>query len=193
VGYGRPGQGRFEGHHLHAAGYLLLYLYATSLDVWASHCGVMSQKTEGYCWPTPKCRNLCGPYAFLEGKKAEKTSPRKSTPRTLKEVGQQYPPVIGTRAPRGHFPSIARTETRYRNQCTVGWLCGSFWTEASDDTRLCTKSPVRNLTHKSTFSMRPLQNSVSLPRRHNLPLPSRTHNCLIFKSYLSCMPEGPHG
>jgi hypothetical protein len=32
--------------------------------------------------------------AFFEGKKAEETSPRKSTPRTLKEVDQQYPPVI---------------------------------------------------------------------------------------------------
>jgi hypothetical protein len=29
--------------------------------------------------------------AFFEGKKAEETSPRKSTPRTLKEVDQQYP------------------------------------------------------------------------------------------------------
>jgi hypothetical protein len=27
----------------------------------------------------------------LEGKKAGETSPRKSTPRTLQEVGQQYP------------------------------------------------------------------------------------------------------
>src|SRR5262249_32053556 len=31
---------------------------------------------------------------FFEGKKAEETSSRKSTPRTLKEVDQQYPPVI---------------------------------------------------------------------------------------------------
>src|SRR5215471_8123008 len=29
-------------------------------------------------------------HAFLEGKKAGETSPRKSTPRTLKAVGQQY-------------------------------------------------------------------------------------------------------
>jgi hypothetical protein len=50
----------------------------------------------------------------------------------LHTYGRRKSPVIGTRAPRGHFPSIARTETRYRNQCTVGWLCGSFWTEASD-------------------------------------------------------------
>jgi hypothetical protein len=35
--------------------------------------------------------------AVFEGKKADETSPRKSTPRTLKEVGQQYPPVICTR------------------------------------------------------------------------------------------------
>ena len=38
----------------------------------------------GYCWPTPKCQNLCVPHTFLEGKKAGGTSPRKSTPRTLK-------------------------------------------------------------------------------------------------------------
>jgi hypothetical protein len=34
--------------------------------------------------------------AFFEGKKAEEISPRKSTPRTLKMVDQQYPPVIST-------------------------------------------------------------------------------------------------
>jgi|RhiMetdeSRZDD1v2_1073273.scaffolds.fasta_scaffold662562_3 hypothetical protein len=56
-------------------------------------CKVM-QKTRGYCWPTPKCRNMCVQHAFLEGKKAGETSPRKSTPRTLKEVGQQYPRVF---------------------------------------------------------------------------------------------------
>jgi hypothetical protein len=42
------------------------------------------QRTGGYCWPTPKYRNWCVQYAFFEGKKAEETSPRKSTPRTLK-------------------------------------------------------------------------------------------------------------
>jgi hypothetical protein len=46
--------------------------------------------TGGYCWPTPKCRNLCIQHAFFEGKKVEETSLRKSTSRTLKEVGQQY-------------------------------------------------------------------------------------------------------
>jgi hypothetical protein len=30
----------------------------------------------------------------LEGKKAEETSPRKSTPRTVKAVDQQYPGVF---------------------------------------------------------------------------------------------------
>jgi hypothetical protein len=50
--------------------------------------------TGGYCWPTPKCRNLCVQHAFVEGKKAKRTFLRKSTPRTLKEVGQQYPGVI---------------------------------------------------------------------------------------------------
>ena len=42
-----------------------------------------------YCWSTPKYRNCCAQHAFFEGKKAEETAPRKSTPRTLKEVGQQ--------------------------------------------------------------------------------------------------------
>jgi hypothetical protein len=50
--------------------------------------------TDGYCWPTPKYRNWCAQHAFFEGKKAEETSPRKSTSRTLKEVGQQYPDDI---------------------------------------------------------------------------------------------------
>jgi hypothetical protein len=35
----------------------------------------------------------------LEGKTAEKTSPRKSTSRTLKRVGQQNPGVFGTDTP----------------------------------------------------------------------------------------------
>src|SRR5215471_3101790 len=51
-------------------------------------------KTGGYCWPTPKCRNVCVQHACFEAKKAQETSPRKSTPRTLKQVGQQYPGVI---------------------------------------------------------------------------------------------------
>src|SRR5262245_60950429 len=42
-------------------------------------CRVMT-----YCWRTQKCRNLCVPHAFFEGKKAGETFPRKSTPRTLK-------------------------------------------------------------------------------------------------------------
>jgi hypothetical protein len=49
------------------------------------------RKTTGYCWSTPKCRNLGVQDAVFEGKKAEETSPRKSTPRTLKEDDQQYP------------------------------------------------------------------------------------------------------
>src|SRR4051794_13138293 len=48
------------------------------------------RKTKGYCWPTPKYRNWRAQHAIFEGKKAEPTSPRKSTLRTLKEVGQQY-------------------------------------------------------------------------------------------------------
>jgi len=40
--------------------------------------------TGGYCWPTPKCRNLCAQHAFFEGKKAEEISPGKGTSRTLK-------------------------------------------------------------------------------------------------------------
>src|SRR5215475_14395986 len=49
---------------------------------------------QGFCWPTPQYRNWCAQHAFFEGKKAEETSPRKSTARTLKEVGQQYPSVL---------------------------------------------------------------------------------------------------
>jgi hypothetical protein len=51
-------------------------------------------KTGGYCWSTPKCRNLGVQDAVFEGKKAEETSPRKSTSRTLKGVDQQYPAFI---------------------------------------------------------------------------------------------------
>src|SRR5437763_9997685 len=44
-----------------------------------------------YCWRTQKCRNVCIPHAFFEGKKAWETCARKSTSRTLKEIRQQYP------------------------------------------------------------------------------------------------------
>src|SRR6266516_526531 len=47
--------------------------------------------TGGYCWRTQKCRNVCIPHAFQEGKKARETYARKSTARTLKEIRQQYP------------------------------------------------------------------------------------------------------
>jgi hypothetical protein len=53
-----------------------------------------SHKKPGYCWSTPKCRNLGVQDAVFEGKKAEETAPRKSTPRTLKEEDQQYLGVI---------------------------------------------------------------------------------------------------
>src|SRR5215216_2229609 len=69
-----------------------------------------------YCWRIQKCRNLCIPHAFFEGKKAGETSPRKSTPRTLKEVGQQYPPVISTHAAQPHPGPRLRTETQSINQ-----------------------------------------------------------------------------
>src|SRR4029450_12554238 len=67
------------------------------------------QKTPGYCWSTPTCRNLGVQDAVFEGKKAEDTSPRKSTPRTLKYVDQQYPDInlvvrskaiLGLKSPR---------------------------------------------------------------------------------------------
>jgi hypothetical protein len=35
------------------------------------------EQTGRYCWPTPTCRNLGVQDAFLEGKKAEETSPKK--------------------------------------------------------------------------------------------------------------------
>jgi transposase-like protein len=50
-----------------------------------------SKNTIRYCWRTPKCRIVCVPHAFFEGKNAEGTDTRKSTSRTWKEVGQQYP------------------------------------------------------------------------------------------------------
>ena len=71
------------------------------------------QITGGYCWPTPKYQNWCAQHAFFEGKKVEDTSPRKSTPRTLKGVRQQYPPVIGA-VEHLYNNSIGQcTETRY--------------------------------------------------------------------------------
>jgi hypothetical protein len=52
----------------------------------------------GYCWRTPKGRNLCISHAFLEGKKAGDAYARKSGAGTLKEVSEGFsrhflPPV----------------------------------------------------------------------------------------------------
>jgi AAA domain len=45
---------------------------------------VVSHKTHGYCWRTQKCRNLCIPYTFFEGKKAWGICASKGTSRTSK-------------------------------------------------------------------------------------------------------------
>ena len=84
----------------------------------------------GYCWPTPKYRNWYTQHAFFEGKKAEQTSPRKSTPRTLKGVGQQYPPVFCTSDMRQSATCKKCNKTQSINQCAVGWSCGSLSTAA---------------------------------------------------------------
>src|SRR6266571_9094637 len=63
----------------------------------------LSQKTSGYCWPTPQRRNLCVQHAFFEGKKAEKTSLRESTHRTLK------PGRLRARSCRPFLPAPHRT------------------------------------------------------------------------------------
>src|SRR6266705_6896041 len=57
----------------------------------------------GYCWPTPRCRNLGVQHACFEGKKAGETSPRKSTPRTLK------PGRLRARSFRPFLPAPLRT------------------------------------------------------------------------------------
>jgi hypothetical protein len=53
------------------------------------------RQTYRYCWRTQKCRYLWSPHAFFEGKKAWETCARKSTSRTLNEIRQQYPYIIG--------------------------------------------------------------------------------------------------
>src|SRR6266436_2913608 len=78
----------------------------------------VSEKTFGYCWPTPKCRNMCVPHAFLEGKKAGETYVRKSTSRTLK------PGRLRARSFRPFLPALPKSAgspplTRFQNRaCT---------------------------------------------------------------------------
>jgi len=65
---------------------LLLADGVTITDI-AAKVGISRQKVykwTGYCWRTQKCRHLCVPHTFFEGKKVGKTSLRKGTPRTLK-------------------------------------------------------------------------------------------------------------
>jgi hypothetical protein len=106
--------------------------------------------TPGYCWSTPKCRNLGVQDAVFEGKKAEETAPRKSTPRTLKlgrlrarsfrpflpasssQVGLLPPSPLGT--DRESFPSISSSlinallRTRFHHlQLQAMHLPMAFW------------------------------------------------------------------
>ena len=68
-------------------------LQRVSVQDWVLEMGCTAciDLTGGYCWSTPRCRNLGVQDAVSEGKKAEETSPRKSTLRTLRQVDQQYP------------------------------------------------------------------------------------------------------
>ena len=72
---------RTPGRAAHT-GDLLWHFFCLEPGVWplSHHVPI----TGGYCWRTRKCRNLCFPHAFLEGKKAWETSARKGTARTLK-------------------------------------------------------------------------------------------------------------
>jgi hypothetical protein len=73
--------------------------------------------TPGYCWPTLKYRNWYAQHAFFEGKKAESTSPRKSTLRTLK-LGR-----LRARSFRPFLPAPRRTgQDTYRIIRLSGFL-----------------------------------------------------------------------
>ena len=87
------------------------------------------RKSPGYCWRTQKCRSLSVPHAFFEGKKDGETFPRKSTPRTLKGVRQQYPPVKWTQDARGNTASCECRETHDKKLCAVASPVGSFCTQ----------------------------------------------------------------
>src|SRR5215475_10314761 len=69
-----------------------------------------------YCWPTPKCRNLCVPPTFFEGKKAGETCARKSTSSTLKEIRQWYPGVLCVRG-------MARQDRQHRRMSRRVSMC----------------------------------------------------------------------
>jgi hypothetical protein len=66
---------------------------------------------------------FCVQHAFFEDKKVEETSPRKSTPRTLKKDDQQYPGV--NRAPKQQYGSGHATQEQrlYAVACRP-WLGG---------------------------------------------------------------------
>src|SRR4029450_10411475 len=83
----------------------------------------------GYCWSTPKGRNLSVQDAFFEGKKAEETSPSKSTPRTLKEVGQQYPGVCTAPRTPG-LPLLWDSPSAGATRVWTAWRCAAIETLA---------------------------------------------------------------
>jgi len=82
-----------------------------SLKITKNRSTACVELTGGYCWPTPTYRNWCAQHTFFEGKKVEETAPRKSTPRTLKEVGQQYPGVFRAYAARANPCCTMRQQT----------------------------------------------------------------------------------
>ena len=63
-------------------------------------------KSPGYCWSTPTYRNWCAQHASFEGTKAEQTSPRKSTPRTLKGLTNSIRPFLRQAGAPGYRSSL---------------------------------------------------------------------------------------
>jgi hypothetical protein len=72
------------------------------------------QETARILLANPKYRNWRAQHAFFEGQKAEQTSPRKSPPRTLKGVDQQYPPVKWSSLKVSRNTPLWCTPTQYR-------------------------------------------------------------------------------
>src|SRR5215471_6093870 len=120
----------------------------------------LSQKRDGYCWPTPQYQNWCAQHAFFEGKKAEETFSRKSTPRTLKEVGQQYRDdfcmLFPSRCLRklaglpDHLVRLEEERRGYRQSEVLGGL------EVDDQLEL------RGLLHGEVGGLGPLQDFIDI-------------------------------
>src|SRR5262249_54675457 len=93
-------------------------------------------KPGGYGCPTLKDCNWWAQQAFFAGKKAEKTSQRESTARTLKEVGQQDARVLSDRRSKTEMSVTMRCRDKTTAFCHSALLNTTPRSDCSEESQV---------------------------------------------------------